>query len=294
MRSKELKVNIEGELLHRLELLPEKNTEIKGLVLCYHGQGDYAQRYLDIMHPFTRRGYICVITELPGHGSSPGKRGHCGTEAFLDAVIQNTLETYPRSQGYPYGIMGHSMGGLLAIRHLILAGLGELPVPKFAWISSPLLKPSRGRGEQFLSWVRIGAKIFPSFTISTKVNPDLCRVKADDEVPVMPAKHQLWHSRISIGWGTELIKFEKLIEASLKCLPDVPILLTQGAEDTVCPPEYARDFFSQITSDKKQYCELAGMLHEPFKGVGSEELFSQLEIWLDKVDHDSDSSTSSS
>jgi alpha-beta hydrolase superfamily lysophospholipase len=267
---------------------PKDDVTVCAEALFYHGQGDYAERYIDVLHPLTERGIRCIVTELPGHGRSPGRRGHCGNVELLDSVIQNTLETMNE---LPYGVMGHSMGGLLAARHLVLAGQGKLPKPSFAWLSSPLLSPGNGKSILFLKMLPLLAPWMPSFTVSTGVKPEMCRVKSDTgdgavvEVSTERPKHQLWHNRVSLGWGADLLDFEKIVRQGLDEIPaDIPLLYTQGSGDTVCPPALARELFKEFPNQDKQYHELEGLLHEPFRGDGSDQLFAALEAWLDDLD----------
>ncbi len=281
------RVRIDGHLLHRLVMHPAKTVPVKAVALFYHGQGDYAERYLDVLGPFTERGIRCVVTELPGHGRSPGRRGHCGDSDLLDAVIEDTLSSMAVMDGLPYGVMGHSMGGLLAMRHLILSGMGKWPVPEFVWLSSPLMRPGHRRASLYLKLIRWLAPIVPSLTVWTGVKRQMCRVESEDgsgEAEELPPKHKLWHSRVSMGWGATLLDFEQFVADSLDQIPvDVPLLYTQGADDPICLAELARDVFDRLPSTDKQYHELEGMLHEPFLGEGSEELFALLNDWLDSL-----------
>lgn len=284
MKSEFHQVTLEGKILSRFVMLPNDGVAVRAVILCYHGQGDHAERYHSILHAFTQRGVMCVMTELPGHGYSPGKRGHCGDAALLDAVIADTLTSYVKGKDLRYGVMGHSMGGLLALRHLVLAGRGDLPVPSFAWISSPLVRPDHGRSERFLKWVNILAKIIPSWTISTKVKANACQTKTAPPLTTVAEKPALWHSKVSLAWGCELIRFAKDVQASMSQIPQsTSIFLTQGSEDTVCPPEHTRALSEELPSVSTTYLELEGMLHEPFKGEGSEKLFAALGEWLDEL-----------
>lgn len=279
------RVNIKGYLLHRLVLHPDVDVPVRAAAMFYHGQGDYGERYGDILGDFTRRGVRCFVTELPGHGLSPGRRGHCGDTALLDAVVADSLKAM---NGLPYGVMGHSMGGLLATRHLVLAGLGRLPVPVFCWLSSPLMVPSKRRSAFVRFLIRWLSPIMPSLTVSTGVVPVMCRVKSEDneggvpEASLSPPKHRLWHNRVSMGWGACLLDYERLVASSLESIPkEVPLLFTQGELDPICPAETAREYFSRLPNEAKDYHEFPEMLHEPFRGEGSERLFAVLEEWLD-------------
>ena len=279
------RINVRGNLLHRLVMHPGQGVRERAILMFYHGQGDYAERYLDILTPFTQRGIRCVITELPGHGYSPGRRGHCGDVELLDRIVDDALLTL---NGLPYGVAGHSMGGLLAARHLVLAGQGVLPEPAFAWLSSPLIRPSYGRSSIFVKMIRWFAPLIPALTISTGVTPAMCRIESESDeasnTEPTPPKHQLWHSRISLGWGAALLDIEKQVHDHLSEIPaGIPLLYTQGAEDPICPSRLAREFFTRLPNTDKQYVEMEGLLHEPFRGEGSEKLFAALDAWLDHL-----------
>ncbi|MDG1356993.1 MAG: alpha/beta fold hydrolase [Akkermansiaceae bacterium] len=291
MREEILRTDIDGRVLHQLIIHPADDVDVRAQAIFYHGHGDYAERYLDVLHPFVDRGIRCIITDLPGHGHSPGIRGHCGDVKLLDAVIKNTLEYFKRSGNLPYGVMGHSMGGLLAARHLVLAGQGELPHPSFAWLSSPLVNPSRGRRSAFLRMARILAPVVPGFTFSTHVKPENFSAKTDviiddnltsDEECI--TKHRLWHNRVSLGWGTALLDFSNLIHKHVEDIPAETVLLcTQGKQDWVCPAKITKQFFDNLPSLAKHYEEIEELRHEPFSGEGSERLFHTLESWVDSL-----------
>jgi len=265
MREESLRVEVEGHLLHQLVLHPPVEIAVRAEAIFYHGQGDYAERYLDVLHPFTNRGIRCTITVLAQIAS----RGNL-----------------------PCGVMGHSMGGLLALRHLALAGRGKFPVPAFAWLSSPLLNPGLGRPAFFIHLVRFLAPLLSSLSFSTRVKPEDCHAKPEDndavkleqDDPVNPLKAELSHKRISMAWGVSLMDFAELVAEGAGEIPAaMPLLFTQGGEDPVCPPELARKIFSRLPPGDKRYEELEGILHEPFRGDGSELLYAVLDDWLDNT-----------
>ena len=280
MRVEDQRVKIHGHLLHRLTMHPDDNVPLRAAAIFYHGQGDYATRYPEVLAPFAAMGIRCVVTDLPGHGYSPGRRGHCGDEELLDAVIDSTLEGFG---DLPYGVMGHSMGGLLAARHLVLSGQGRFAEPVMAWINAPLIKPGRGRTKWFLSMVRFLSAWFPELTMSTGVTAKMCRkVDAESGAEMMvKADRPLWHSRISFGWGGVLLKSGELLSEHMEDMSEgVPILLTQGTDDPVCPVEMARRLSLELPQKDQRYVEFEGGLHELFADEGKDELVSVLNDWL--------------
>lgn len=291
MREEFLRTEINGRVLHQLVIHPADDVEVCAQAMFYHGQGDYAERYLQVLHPFVDRGIRCFITDLPGHGYSPGIRGHCGDAELLDAVIENTLQYFNRGEDLPYGVMGHSMGGLLAARHLVLAGQGKLPTPRFAWLSSPLVNPSRGRRPAFLRMARLLAPLVPGLTFSTHVkpenfSPEIDEVLTDDVAidGVCITKHKSWHNRVSLGWGTALLDFADFIhEHAADTAVETALLCTQGKQDWVCPANLTKEFYDLISVKSKRYEEIEKLRHEPFSGEGSEHLFCALETWIDSL-----------
>lgn len=265
-----------------MELSPPPGVHTKAACIFTHGQGDYAERYIDVLHPFTERGIKCIVTDLRGHGRSDGKRGHVGSARFIDKVIHSNLEA---AQGLPTGIAGHSMGGLLTLRHLALALAGKLPPPEFCWVNSPLLSPGNGRPDWFIRIANILASVSPGTTIHTGVTPDMCRLEDSSSGRLPKDPLSLGHQRVSIGWGTELLKIAQFTHDTLKAKEySAPFIFTQGGDDSVCPPEIANRFFQQLDWPNKTYKEFPGMLHETFAEPNRNELFSQIGEWLDSFE----------
>lgn len=272
-------VEIDGYLLHRITLEPNPGTPDRGICFFNHGQGDYGERYLDVLHPFTERGITCIITDMLGHGRSPGPRGHVGTLDFIDKIIANYMEI---AGDNPFGIAGHSMGGLLTLRHLNLALHGKLPMPDYCWVNSPLIKPGDNRAAWFVQTVRILAELAPSITIHTGVTPDMCRhgEAADGKLPKDPAS--LGHQRVSLSWGVQLVDAARQLRSELSASTcPIPFLFTQGGEDTVCPATYAHQLFKHLHWPNKQFCEFPTMRHETFAEAERHLLFNAIGRWLD-------------
>lgn len=281
MRVETQKIMVNGVTLHRVIMHPDLEVPVRAVAIFYHGQGDYAERYSEVLDVFTKRGVRCIITDLPGHGRSPGRRGHVGDERMLEAVIHSSMKEVGE---FPHAVMGHSMGGLLALRHLIAAGKGLLPKPIFSWVSSPLIDPAGGRPTWFTSFVGILAPAFPWVTVSTGVTSAMCRLTEEDGKSSDRSIQELWHRRVSLAWGVFLIKTgEWLQETASHAHEDVPLLMTQGSDDLVCPAWKARELFDKLGSKDKSYVEIKGGLHELFSGIGNDQFFNSLELWLDKV-----------
>lgn len=270
-------VNIDGHRLHRIVVHPPAGIEERAACIFSHGQGDYSERYADVLAPFSERGIRCIATDLQGHGRSPGRRGQVGKLSLVDRVIESNLAA---CDGLATGIAGHSMGGLLTLRHLLRALDGELEEPKFCWVNAPLLDPADGRSRWFVEGARLLAQIAPNLTINTGVSPEMCRSNAEGEPS--PTESELGHQRISLGWGVGLLEMAASVTGRLPTKTLIhPFLLTQGSADQVCPAKYAAALYDKLDWPNKQYTSFTGMRHETFEEANKQELFDTVAEWLD-------------
>jgi alpha-beta hydrolase superfamily lysophospholipase len=117
----------------------------RGTVLIVHGLGEHAQRYVRLAADLCAAGWQVQSWDQRGHGDSEGARGAVTTStSLLDdlALVLRTLrdEEVPR----PLVLLGHSMGGAVAARHVADGRNGVdalvLSSPAFdSWISSDAL-----------------------------------------------------------------------------------------------------------------------------------------------------------
>jgi alpha-beta hydrolase superfamily lysophospholipase len=91
--------------------------EPRAMVAVVHGINEHSGRYGFIAGRANERGLGVVSMDLRGHGRSPGERSY--VERFddylldVDALLAKARELAP---GRPVILMGHSMGGAIALR----------------------------------------------------------------------------------------------------------------------------------------------------------------------------------
>jgi len=96
-----------------------------GIVLISHGYAEHAGRYERLAQWLTDAGIMVVAPDYRGHGRSPGERGllqdldACANDL---AVVRATAAE--RHGKLPTALIGHSMGGNIAIRFMQL-GYGD-------------------------------------------------------------------------------------------------------------------------------------------------------------------------
>ena len=106
-------------------------TDAKALVFISHGYAEHLHPYYDNLgKACAARGLICWGHDHVGHGTSPGRRTEVnGMENYIKPLVEackqkrkehpgsfNSFSTFfTFHQGLPLFLMGHSMGGLIAL-----------------------------------------------------------------------------------------------------------------------------------------------------------------------------------
>jgi alpha-beta hydrolase superfamily lysophospholipase len=268
------RVKLDGHRLHRLTLTPPSG--IRGGLIFFHGQGDFIDRYPPVLEPFVRAGYQCLLTDLPGHGRSPGKRGHVPGLPLIESLLADSLS---QLKG-PVIIAGHSMGGLLAL-HLLLEQPDRFAA---AWISSPLLRVIERASPGLRLILPVLAKLTPRLTVDTGVRRDQCEAPTDEAAHPENENDVLYHSRISLAWGVRLCEVSEAVWNKAAQLGSIkrPLLITQGEEDEICPPDTLTAFLAKSEVDRGKLHLIAGARHEPFRAPTREMLLAILQRWIEE------------
>lgn len=271
-------VEIRGWQLKRFVFLPDP-LPLQGAAIHFHGQGDYSSRYGDTLRAFTDRGIAIIATDLPGHGRSPGKRGHIPSWELVDEVAKSGWDRSQLLIPQPPGLLGHSAGGLMGLRELTR----NQGAYAYSWISSPLVQPAAKQSRLLVALAPVLARFFPELTVDTRVTPQKCIAADSDEGMVRKYDDQHFHTRVSLSWGHEMIlKAEEMRRAFRNSPPNLPLLITQGGSDPVCPPEHLRELLAGLELPNLHYREFPAALHEPFAGVEREAVAAAMASWLDE------------
>ena len=90
--------------------------DARGTVILLHGYGVSGLAMLPWAFLLAEEGWRCVLVDLRGHGQSTSKRVYFGTEELNDL---RTLLTHLQQNHHvqvPVAVVGHSFGGVLALR----------------------------------------------------------------------------------------------------------------------------------------------------------------------------------
>ena len=108
-------------------------------MILIHGFGEHSSRYGTHFAEFYTNSNIGIFTfDLPGHGKTPGKRGHIANPFVLleiiDLLIKQIKSEFPET---PLFLYGHSFGGEVSLWYTLVRN----PLLNGVIISSPLIGP---------------------------------------------------------------------------------------------------------------------------------------------------------
>lgn len=251
-------------------------SDPSAVVCLVHGLGEHTGRYEHVASFFTGNNIAMLGFDLPGFGSSAGKRGHtlpfasCLDE--ISAIIRKAENWYPDK---PVFLYGQSMGGNLVL-NFILEKPGNLAG---VIASSPWIRLQNPPSAFLKTFAKITRQVFPSFTQSN--NLDVNQLTTDPAVTRAYLADPLVHDRISVATGVEMLEAAARLDHFEGDLP-VPVLLLHGSSDVLTSPDGTKDFAGRVSGDVtlKIWKDLKHELHnEPNKT----EVMSFIVNWISEI-----------
>ena len=259
----------ETELFWRLW----ETSEPRASLLLVHGLGEHSGRYRPLAEVLATRGVSVFTFDLRGHGQSGGPRGDVSAfPRFLEDLLVMEEVMNGEVPPCPRFLLGHSLGGLIALNRLRTLGEGYAG----AVLSAPWLAVAQP------GWLRRLARIlgwlFPR--IPMKAGLGSGRLTRDPEMAEAWMNDPLIHSRVTGGLFRETERVQrKLLASGLS--PIIPLLFLVPTADQVVDSRVTLDFARGIVGEGVRIEILQGRLHEPFNDLGRDEVFVVVADWLD-------------
>lgn len=240
----------------------------KGFVILVHGLGEHSKRYNWLLDLLRKENYGLIIFDLPGHGESPGKRGHASFNEIFD-FLDRLVDSHPNSF-----LMGHSLGGLIATRY---AELGK--TLRGLIVTSPALKLSK---DNFLlrSTAAFFSFIMPKLSFDNGIDPN--NLSPNKEAVKKYVEDPLVHKKISAKLAHDMFVNSKITLKEAKKI-SVPCFIAVGEKDKITLPDGAKQLFDSINSSDKTFKVYQNGFHELFEDEKNAPIFmSDLIDWLNK------------
>lgn len=171
------------------------------IMILIHGFGEHSSRYGTHFAEFYTDSKIGIYTfDLPGHGKTPGKKGHIANPFVLleiiDLLIKRIRMEYPET---PLFLYGHSFGGEVSLWYTLVRN----PSLSGVIITSPLIGPKDAVPQFKLLLAKLMDRIFPTFSMENGLNSKY--LSRDIDVVNAYINDPLVHSKISARSGMMVI-----------------------------------------------------------------------------------------
>jgi alpha-beta hydrolase superfamily lysophospholipase len=243
-------------------------------VLLVHGLGEHAGRYGRLAAWLNARGYAVRSYDQRGHGRTPGQRGALSGPLALLEDLARVYAHFAATQATPPLLLGHSMGGLVALR----AVLDGHVTPPALVLSSPALRTWVPAWEQALA--RRLSPVLPNLPLRSGLPFDAL----SHDASVVAAYR---HDPLRSGWITpRLARF--LFESGPHCIARaarlaVPTLLLVAGADRLVDADGSRAFAAAAQPGGKLTTRVFdGLFHELFNEAEPlrSAVLGELEAWL--------------
>ncbi|WP_172155185.1 alpha/beta hydrolase [Pseudonocardia broussonetiae] len=247
--------------------------EPTGVLLVSPGLGEHSGRYRTVEDALVPDGWAVYGLDHRGHGRSTGARAHLDRYSDLlsdfDAFRLHVAALHP---GVPLFLLGHSMGGQIALAYALdhgagLAGL-VLSAPALASDEVPTAAVPVLR-----LLTRVAPKLRPVGIDTTKISKDPAVVTAYRTDPLVH------HGKPTLGLALRLVdQFAPLLRRSADLR--LPVLLQHGEADVLTNPAGSRAFADACGSPDLTVHYYDGLWHEIYNEPEREQPLADLRGWL--------------
>jgi alpha-beta hydrolase superfamily lysophospholipase len=243
-----------------------------GLILVVHGVAEHAGRYHHVADLLVGLGLRVAILDHRGHGRSGGKRLLVRDLSEFSADLE-TLRKLELVTGAPTYLLGHSMGGCIALDY----ALDHQSSLTALILSAPAVLPGDDINPVLMRVAKVLGKVAPGLPgqklSSASISRDPAVVAAYDADPLV------FRGKLSAGIGGAMLRAMDSFPARLPSLT-LPLLVLSGTEDKLVNPDGARLVDRLAGSTDKTLKMYDGLYHEVFNEPEKELVLGDVRDWL--------------
>jgi alpha-beta hydrolase superfamily lysophospholipase len=260
-----------GVKLYCQEWLPR---ELQALMILLHGAGEHSGVYSDIGEECLRRHIGLIAPDLRGFGKSDGVRGHIQRfQEYLDDMTALIGRVRKRFPAVPLFLLGHSFGGLIAIRFAQVYP----DMVKGVILSSPALGmrirlpyPLK-KAAELISWIA------PSLPVDPFKWKRLQSVLLADPSDI--DRDPLFTTQYTPRWFHEFLQNgARALSEAAKC--SSPLLCLCGQLDPLTDLRVVEKFFQSAGSADRAYVVFSEGRHRPLHEHYREEALRNIFQWI--------------
>lgn len=244
----------------------------RGVVVIVHGLGEHGRRYGHVVRALVAAGFTVAVPDHLGHGRSDGKRLRVKSFADYTGDIGTVLDAV-RIEGLPTFLLGHSMGGAIALDFALdhqdrLTGLV---------LSGPAVVPGSDMPPILVKLAPILGRIVPGLPSKALSAASISRdpkVVADYDADPLVVR-----SPIPAGLGGAMITTMQSFPKRLPSLR-IPLLVMHGGKDVLAEPDGSRMVDKLAGSPDKTLIIYDELFHEILNEPERDTVIATAVDWL--------------
>jgi acylglycerol lipase len=246
-------------------------------VMLLHGLGEHSGRYAHLGSVLAESGYAVHALDHRGHGKSDGKRVFVKSYDELQRdIVEFRSLVEAQHAGRPLVVLGHSMGGNLALGHVLDHQSGVQGLA----LSAPALKVGGSLSPTKIKLALLLGKIAPG------VRPEGLSIEAISRDPAVVAAYRsdplVFTGKITAGLGAALIGTMQAFPARYPELR-LPLLIQHGTADRLTDVEGSRELEQAAVNAQVTAHYYDGLFHEVFNEPEQATVIADTIAWLDTV-----------
>jgi acylglycerol lipase len=267
----------DGTTIYHQSWAPDGDAAAKAVVLVVHGLGEHSGRYRHVAETLVAAGYAVAALDHRGHGKSSGKRVYVRSyDEFMRDLTQFRRIVEAEHPGTPLVILGHSMGGNLAMGHV----LGNQEGVAALALSGALLKVGDDVSSIQRTTLNAVARVAPGVrplglpADAVSRDPDVVQRYVDD-----PLVHT---GKITAGLLASLFG---AIDGFAARYPDLtlPIWIGHGTDDKLVEVAGSYELEAAAVNADVESHYYDGLYHEIFNEPEQDTVLADLVAWLDRT-----------
>jgi acylglycerol lipase len=266
---------------------------VRAVIVIVHGASEHSGRYGHVAAALVADGYAVHASDHRGHGRSDGPRAVIDRLASAVAdVDQLVLEAREQHPGVPIFMLGHSMGGTVALSYALrhqpddsraaqLSEAGGRADGGRERLAGLILSGPLAALEAAPAGLRLVGRVLsvlaPSLPLvaidATLVSRDPAVVRDYESDPL---NH---HGKLPARTVAELAAAIKTFPEAVSAIT-IPTLILYGTADRLCPPSGSTMLAERIGVADKTVKAYAGLFHEILNEPERDDVLTDIRGWL--------------
>lgn len=253
---------------------PSKTS--RATVGLMHGYGEHSSRYEHVAAALVRCGFNVIAIDARGHGRSTGRRGYIRRfSRYVDDLSILKRRALARWPDVPLFMLGHSNGGLIALRYALRKPDG---IKGFV-TTSPLCRVAVRISPVKSLLGRVTSRVMP--TLSLPSDLEASSLSHVDEVVEAYQSDPLVFEVANARWFTEIQKAFDDLNARADSL-EQPFLFLVAGDDHVVDPGATETLFHRLGSLDRELEVFPDLYHEILNEYPWRIILRRIVLWMER------------